>query len=60
MSEVEPPSATSQLRRILLWILLGSLAAACLFVLQPFLASVLWAAILAYASWRFISNYAGR
>jgi predicted PurR-regulated permease PerM len=51
MSEVEPPSAPSQLRRILLWILLGSLAVACLFVLRPFLAPVLWAAILAYASW---------
>jgi len=51
MPEVEPPSATPQLRRILLWILLASLAAACLFVLRPFLAPVVWAAILAYASW---------
>ncbi len=51
MSEVESPSATPQLRRILLWTLLGLLGAACLFVLRPFLAPVVWAAILAYASW---------
>lgn len=39
------------LRRVLLAILLGILGLLCLLVLRPFLATIAWAAILAYASW---------
>lgn len=49
MSRVE--SETLQLRRTLLSLLLGTLAAACLLVLRTLLAPIVWAAILAYVSW---------
>ena len=39
------------LRRALLAILVGVLAALCLLVLRPFFAPTLWAAILAYVTW---------
>lgn len=39
------------LRRTLFGILLGVLAVLCLWVLRPFLSSILWAAILAYVTW---------
>jgi len=52
MSQTDPPfSASPQLTRILLGLTLGLLAATCLLVLRPFLTSILWAAILAFASW---------
>ncbi len=44
---VTPPTA----RRFLLPILLGILAVLCVAVLRPFIVPVLWAALLAYASW---------
>ncbi len=56
MSHAESPSETHQLRRTLLGLLLGSLAAACLLVLRPLLAPILWAAILAYVSWPLYSR----
>ena len=51
MLELESPTTPSQLRRILFGLLIGVLAATCLLLLRPFLAPILWAAILAYASW---------
>ncbi len=51
MLELEPPSATRSLRRPLLGLLAASLTGLCLWVLAPFLASIAWAAILAYVSW---------
>jgi predicted PurR-regulated permease PerM len=45
-------SATALIsRRILMGGLLGLLLVACLIVLQPFLAPIIWAAILAYVTW---------
>ena len=38
-------------RRILLELLLGLLGLLCLLVLKPFFAPIVWAAILAYATW---------
>ena len=37
--------------RVLMWLLLGGVAAGCLVVLYPFLSALLWAAILAYTTW---------
>jgi predicted PurR-regulated permease PerM len=51
MSEPGPSSATPQVRRILLGLSLGLLVAMSLLVLQPFLAPMVWAAILAFTSW---------
>lgn len=51
MSEPGRLSATPQLRRILLGLSLGLLLAMCLLVLRPFLAPIVWATILAFASW---------
>jgi predicted PurR-regulated permease PerM len=51
MLELEPPPAMRSLRRPLLGLLGASLTALCLWVLAPFLASITWAAILAYVSW---------
>ena len=39
------------LRRALLGILVGALGVLCVLVLRPFLAPILWAAILAYVTW---------
>ena len=44
-------AASLLLRRALLGLLLGALAVLCLLVLRPFLAPILWAAILAYVTW---------
>ena len=44
-------AASLLLRRVLLGLLLGALAVLCLLVLRPFLAPILWAAILAYVTW---------
>lgn len=44
-------SAAPSLRRLLLGLLLGSLGLLCLLVLRQFFAPIVWAAILAYASW---------
>ncbi len=43
--------AGSLLRRSLLSLTLGALAFSCVLVLRPFLAPILWAAILAYLTW---------
>jgi predicted PurR-regulated permease PerM len=51
MLEPVTSSATPQLRRILLGFALGALAVLCLLILRPVLAPIVWAAILAYASW---------
>lgn len=51
MLELEPPPTIRSLRRPLLGLLIASLALLCLWVLAPFLASITWAAILAYVSW---------
>ena len=44
-------SGTYSFDRIMPILLIGMLALGCVVVLQPFLTSVLWAAILAYATW---------
>ena len=51
MLELEPPSATRSIRRLLPGLLAASLTLLCLWVLAPFLTSIAWAAILAYVSW---------
>ncbi len=51
MSNPETQAAGPQLRRILLGVSLGSLATLCALVLRPLLAPIVWAAILAYATW---------
>jgi Ca2+-transporting ATPase len=51
MLELEPPPTLRSFRRPLLGLLGASLALLCLWVLAPFLASIAWAAILAYVSW---------
>lgn len=48
--EPEPPASRS-VRRLLTAVLAAGLILACLWVLMPFLASIAWAAILAYVSW---------
>jgi predicted PurR-regulated permease PerM len=47
---VNPP-ALSWVRPLLLALLLVGLALLCLMILAPFIAPIVWAAILAYASW---------
>lgn len=37
--------------RVLLWVLLGGLAAGCILVLYPFFSALFWAAILAFTTW---------
>jgi predicted PurR-regulated permease PerM len=37
--------------RLLIWVLLGTLVAGCLAVLQPFIAAIAWAAILTFTTW---------
>src|SRR5579864_5492288 len=44
-------AASLLLRRVLLAILVGALAILCVLVLRPFLAPILWAAIVAYVTW---------
>jgi predicted PurR-regulated permease PerM len=44
-------SATTWARRVLLAILLAGLGLLCLLILTPFIAPIVWAVILAYASW---------
>ena len=51
MLELEPSPTIRSLRRPLLGLLGASLAVLCLWVLAPFLASIIWATILAYVSW---------
>lgn len=51
MLELEPPPTIPSFRRPLLGLLGVSLTVLCLWVLAPFLASILWATILAYVSW---------
>jgi predicted PurR-regulated permease PerM len=48
---VELPPKVWPLRHLLLGLLVGAAAFACLIVLKPFLAAIAWAAILSYASW---------
>jgi len=43
--------ASAWIRPLLLSLLLAGLAALCLLILAPFIAPIVWAAILAYASW---------
>src|SRR5579864_4582452 len=45
------PASALMSKRILFAGLLGLLLIACLVVLRPFLAPILWAAILAYVTW---------
>ena len=49
--ESDPGATSLLLRRALLGILVGALALLCLLILRPFLASILWAAILSYVTW---------
>jgi predicted PurR-regulated permease PerM len=51
MLELEPRPALRSLRRPLLGLLGAGLTLLCLWVLAPFLASIIWATILAYVSW---------
>ena len=45
------PPIEPVVRRALLALLLGGLAALCVTVIHPFIVPILWAVILAYASW---------
>lgn len=51
MSEPSRTGKSESLRGALLGLSLGALALTCLLILRPVLASIVWAAILAYASW---------
>ena len=51
--------AGSLLRRSLLSLTLGALVFLCVLVLRPFLAPILWAAILAYLSWPLYRRFRG-
>lgn len=51
MLELEPPSSNRTIRRLLLGTLGTGLIFLSLWVLTPFLASIAWAAVLAYVSW---------
>lgn len=51
MEEPRAFRAALLVRRILFGLLLGLLGFLCLLVLKPFFAPIVWAAILAYASW---------
>lgn len=51
MSELQPQSATRRARRLLTGLLAGGLTLACIWVLAPFLTSIVWAAVLAYVTW---------
>jgi predicted PurR-regulated permease PerM len=51
MPQPDPPGSTPTLRRWLLGVLLGALLLVCAAVIGPFVASILWALIVAYASW---------
>ncbi|HEY4974378.1 MAG TPA: AI-2E family transporter, partial [Steroidobacteraceae bacterium] len=45
------PAGSTWVRPLLLALLLAGLAALCLMILAPFIAPIIWAVILAYASW---------
>jgi len=45
------------LRRSLMALLVGGLAFLCLLVLRPFFAPMVWATILAYATWPLARSY---
>ena len=51
MLELEPSTTIRSVRRPVLGLLGASLTLLCLWVLAPFLASIVWATILAYVSW---------
>jgi predicted PurR-regulated permease PerM len=48
---MSPASSSAWVRPLLLAILLAGLALLCLMILAPFITPIVWAAILAYASW---------
>ena len=50
-SLIPPPPPTVSIERGLLVVLLAGLAIGCLYVMRPFLSSVLWAAILVFTTW---------
>lgn len=50
-TEARPGAPRSLLTRALLGCLLGALALLCAVILRPFLAALVWAAVLAYVSW---------
>ncbi|MBL8702266.1 MAG: AI-2E family transporter [Alphaproteobacteria bacterium] len=54
------PSPPTRLERILAGTLLAGLAIGCLLVLRPFVAAILWAAILVFATWPVFSWLAER
>jgi predicted PurR-regulated permease PerM len=60
--ESEPTSLAtmSRLERGIAAVLLGGLAIACFFVLAPFIAAILWAGILVFATWPIFSRLRGR
>jgi predicted PurR-regulated permease PerM len=49
--DAHPPAPPTRLERGIAAVLLGMLTAGCLFVLLPFVAAILWSAILAFATW---------
>lgn len=51
MPEGNSPVPTPRLRRALLSLSLALLVASCVVVLRPFLSPIVWAGVLAYASW---------
>ena len=45
------PAERTHVERVLMWLMVGSLAVGCGLVLRPFFSALLWAALLVYASW---------
>lgn len=50
-SPTPPPAPPSRFERIIAGALLAGLGIGCLLVLRPFVAAILWAAILVFATW---------
>lgn len=58
MTQPESERASLPARRTILYILLGLLGVACLAILKPVLAPLIWAAILAYVTWPAYCRFA--
>lgn len=60
MPQGDSPATTPPLRRTLLSLSLALLVAGCVAVLGPFLSPIVWAGVLAYASWPVYRRLHGR
>ena len=58
MIQPESEPAAVPARRTILYVLLGMLGIACLVILKPVLAPLIWAAILAYVTWPAYRRFA--